>query len=64
MENAEFEKRFTSLELAVAHLTEAMEELAKTLDPETTTSRSLIESHLRGIRENFNHHAPEKGSSL
>jgi len=41
-----------------------MEELAKTLDPETTTSRSLIESHLRGIRENFNHHAPEKGSSL
>jgi len=58
MENTEFEKRFTSLELAVAHLTEAMEELSKTLDPKTTPSKSLIESHLRDLRENFNRFTP------
>lgn len=58
MEDTVLEKRFTSLELAVAHLTEAMEELAKTLDPEIGPSKSLIESHLRDIRENFNRITP------
>ncbi len=40
--------------MAVAHLTEAVEELAKVVDPAATPSLSLIESHLRDIRENFN----------
>ncbi len=47
-------KRLTCLEMAVAHLTEAVEELAKVVDPAATPSLSLIESHLRDIRENFN----------
>jgi hypothetical protein len=45
------EKRLTALELAVAHLTEAVEEMVTSLDP---AHRSLIESHLRDIRDNFN----------
>jgi hypothetical protein len=45
------------LELAVAHLTEAMEELVKGLNPSTAWS-SVIASHLRDIRENFNRIVP------
>ena len=52
------EKRLAGLELAVAHLTEAVEELARSLDPAAHPSLSLIESHLRDIRENFNQIAP------
>jgi hypothetical protein len=47
-------KRLASLELAVAHLTEAVEELAKSLRPGETPVVSIVESHLRDIRENFN----------
>ena len=47
-------KRLASLELAVAHLTEAVEELAKSLEPGSAPLVSVIESHLRDIRENFN----------
>lgn len=54
MEDEELRKRLAGLELAVAHLTEAVEELFKTLIPGTKPSSSKIESHLRDIRENFN----------
>jgi len=47
-------KRLASLELAVAHLTEAVEEMAKSLEPGAHPVLSVIESHLRDIRENFN----------
>jgi len=54
MEHEELSRRLAGLELAVAHLTEAMEELVKGLDPSTKASSSKITSHLRDIRENFN----------
>jgi len=54
MEDEELSKRLACIELAVAHLTEAVEELVKVLDPAKTPSMSLIECHLRDIRENFN----------
>ena len=56
-------RRLAGLELAVAHLTEAVEELAKSLDPATTPKVSLIESHLRDIRENFNQLASRRGAT-
>ena len=58
MDDVQLTKRLTSLELAVAHLTEAIEELAKVLDPTTRSSSQLVESHLRDIRENFNQLVP------
>lgn len=54
MEDQELSKRLAGLELAVAHLTEAVEELVKTTDTSADASLSLIRSHLRDIRENFN----------
>ena len=62
MEDDQVAKRLTALELAVAHLTEALEELAKSLDSEAAPRRSLIESHLRDIRENFNQVALRRSS--
>jgi uncharacterized coiled-coil protein SlyX len=60
MDDDALAKRLASLELAVAHLTEAVEELAKTLRPGETPVVSVIESHLRDIRENFNQVAPRR----
>jgi uncharacterized coiled-coil protein SlyX len=54
MEDRELSKRLAALELAVAHLTEAVEELAKSLDGEASPSSTRIRSHLRDVRENFN----------
>jgi hypothetical protein len=51
---AELSKRLVAVETAVAHLTEALEELAKVIEPGATPSASLVASHLRDIRENFN----------
>ena len=56
--NAELSKRLVAIETAVAHLTEALEELAKVAEPAATPSASLVASHLRDIRENFNRVAP------
>ncbi|HLI73336.1 MAG TPA: hypothetical protein VKU86_05605 [Acidimicrobiales bacterium] len=56
-------RRLASLELAVAHLTEAVEELAKSLDATASPKRSLIESHLRDIRENFNQVAARRSAT-
>ena len=50
--------RLTRLELAVAHLTEALEELAKPLTGDGAPSASLVGSHLRDVRRNFNPIAP------
>ena len=58
MEDGELSKRLTGLELAVAHLTEAVEELAGSLDGEAAPSITRIRSHLRDVRENFNQVAP------
>lgn len=57
MDEEELTKRLAGLELAVAHLTEAVEEIVKGLAPGTAPS-SRIESHLRDIRENFNRLVP------
>lgn len=54
MEDGELAKRLAALELAVAHLTEAVEELANSLDGGATPSITRIRSHLRDVRENFN----------
>jgi uncharacterized coiled-coil protein SlyX len=58
MEDGELSKRLAALELAVAHLTEAVEELANSLDGEASPSITRIRSHLRDVRENFNQVAP------
>jgi uncharacterized coiled-coil protein SlyX len=58
MNEEDLSKRLAGLELAVAHLTEALEELAKVVDPSSRPSRSLISSHLHDIRENFNRVVP------
>jgi uncharacterized coiled-coil protein SlyX len=58
MEDGELSKRLAGLELAVAHLTEAVEELANGLDGQTAPSITRIRSHLRDVRENFNQVAP------
>jgi hypothetical protein len=47
--------------LAVAHLTEAVEELANGLDGAAAPSITRIRSHLRDVRENFNQIAPRSG---
>jgi uncharacterized coiled-coil protein SlyX len=54
MQDHELSKRLAALELAVAHLTEAVEELSSTLDPGGAPSVTRIRSHLRDVRENFN----------
>ncbi len=54
MEDEELSKRLACIELAVAHLTEAVEELVKVVDTSAAPTLSLIESHLRDIRTNFN----------
>jgi uncharacterized coiled-coil protein SlyX len=54
MESEELSKRLAAIELAIAHLTEALEELAKVVDPAAKPSASLIGCHLRDVRENFN----------
>ncbi|HLG67318.1 MAG TPA: hypothetical protein VKV36_05530 [Acidimicrobiales bacterium] len=54
---AEVDDRLTRLELAVAHLTEAIEELAKVLTPGAAPSASRVGSHLRDVRENCNRFA-------
>jgi uncharacterized coiled-coil protein SlyX len=54
MQDQELSKRLAALELAVAHLTEAVEELSGSLDPDGTPSVTRIRSHLRDVRENFN----------
>jgi len=56
-------KRLAGLELAVAHLTEAVEEMAKTLDGEVAPSVTRIKSHLRDVRENFNQVVPRSGGN-
>jgi hypothetical protein len=56
-------RRLASLDLAVADLTEAVEELAKSLDPTTSPKLSLVESHLRDIRENFNQLASRRSAT-
>ncbi len=61
MEDGELSKRLAGLELAVAHLTEAVEELASSLDGEAAPSITRIRSHLRDVRENFNQVAPRPG---
>jgi uncharacterized coiled-coil protein SlyX len=58
MDDGVLSKRLAALELAVAHLTEAVEELANALDGKTTPSVTRIRSHLRDVRENFNQVAP------
>jgi len=63
MEDRELSRRLAALELAVAHLTEAVEEMAKTLDGETAPSLTRIRSHLRDVRENFNQAAPRPGGN-
>ncbi|HTZ08021.1 MAG TPA: hypothetical protein VMB72_03050 [Acidimicrobiales bacterium] len=59
MDDAELGKRLAALELAVAHLTEAVEELAHGL-PAGAPSLALVRSHVRDIRENFNQVAPAR----
>jgi uncharacterized coiled-coil protein SlyX len=54
MEDGELSRRLAALELAVAHLTEAVEELANSVDGEAAPSATRIRSHLRDVRENFN----------
>jgi uncharacterized coiled-coil protein SlyX len=54
VEEGELARRLAALELAVAHLTEAVEELALTLDSQAAPSLTRIRSHLRDVRENFN----------
>jgi hypothetical protein len=54
MEDEELAKRLAGIEMAIAHLTEAVEELAKVADPAATPSVALIDCHLRDVRENFN----------
>ena len=54
MEDGELSKRLAGVELAVAHLTEAIEELANAVDGGTAPSATRIRSHLRDVRENFN----------
>jgi uncharacterized coiled-coil protein SlyX len=54
MDESELSRRLAGLELAVAHLTEAVEELTTTLDPGGAPSITRIRSHLRDVRENFN----------
>ena len=61
MEDRELSRRLTALELAVAHLTEAVEELANGLDGAAAPSITRIRSHLRDVRENFNQIAPRSG---
>ena len=61
MEDGEVSNRLTALELAVAHLTEAVEELAGSLDGSATPSITRIRSHLRDVRANFNQVAPRLG---
>jgi len=61
MEDGEIAKRLTALELAVAHLTEAVEELAGALDAKAAPSLTRIRSHLRDVRENFNQVAGRPG---
>jgi uncharacterized coiled-coil protein SlyX len=61
MEDGELSKRLAGLELAVAHLTEAVEELADSLDGIPAPSVTRIQSHLRDVRENFNQVAPRAG---
>jgi hypothetical protein len=56
-------KRLASLELAVAHLTEAVEEMAKSLHSGPAPVVSVIESHLRDIRENFNQVTSRRAST-
>ncbi len=63
MEDRELSRRLAALELAVAHLTEAIEEMAKTLDGEAAPSVTRIRSHLRDVRENFNQAAPRPGGN-
>jgi len=58
MEDAELSKRLAALELAVAHLTEAVEEMANSLDGEAPPSITRIKSHLRDVRQNFNQVVP------
>jgi len=59
MSEEEVSDRLTRLELAVAHLTEALEELAGVLSPAGTSSTVLVKAHLRDIRENFNRFVPK-----
>ncbi len=58
MDDRELAKRLAALELAVAHLTEAVDELANALDGDAAPSVTRIRSHLRDVRENFNQVAP------
>jgi len=62
MEDGELSKRLAGLELAVAHLTEAVEELANSLDGRAAPSITRIRSHLRDVRENFNQVAPRSST--
>lgn len=59
MDDPELAKRLAALDLAVAHLTEAVEQLARSLPPEAPAA-ALVRSHLRDIRENFNRVAPAR----
>ena len=61
MHDEDIANRVTSLESAVAHLTEAVEELVKAFPAGTSPSVSLVQSHLRDIRENFNRLVPRVG---
>jgi uncharacterized coiled-coil protein SlyX len=63
MDDGELSKRLAALELAVAHLTEAVEELAKGVDGDAAPSITRIRSHLRDVRENFNQVAPRVGGN-
>jgi len=63
MEDEMLSKRLAGLELAVAHLTEAVEEMTKTLDGEVAPSVTRIKSHLRDVRENFNQVVPRSGGN-
>jgi uncharacterized coiled-coil protein SlyX len=58
MEDGELSRRLAGLELAVAHLTEAIEELVNAVDGGTAPSATRIRSHLRDVRENFNQVEP------
>jgi uncharacterized coiled-coil protein SlyX len=63
MEDQELSRRLAGLELAVAHLTEAVEEMVKGIDGEEVPSVTRIRSHLRDVRENFNQTAPRPGGN-
>jgi uncharacterized coiled-coil protein SlyX len=63
MDDGELSKRLAALELAVAHLTEAVEELANGVDGNAAPSSTRIRSHLRDVRENFNQVAPRVGGN-